>query len=143
MSNFARIADSPYAGGVLHKLEQITEILARIQYKRNYSFSAEIRYDLVYVIFKAKVEDSRSLPAQHQYDYSPPAHPGELPYMHPPKAVKMVDIQMALSLPYYVMESKEERTFLTWFRDSLFLFERHESLEWYRVDGELYEDPHA
>lgn len=141
MSNSVRIADSPYGGGVLAKLEEVTERLARINYKRGYSLSAEIRYDQVYVIFKAHVEDSRAKRyeprprAPYEYDFGIEPTRGQ--------AVKMVDIQMALSLPYHVSESNEERLFFTWIRDSLYLLERHESLEWLRVDGELYEDPHA
>lgn len=144
MSNFARIADSPYAGGVLHKLEETTERLARIKYKRGYTFSAEIRYDQVFVIFKAKVEDSRRPQPEVRYEIARFGEETPYPLSPLPNAQpKMVDIQMPVSLPYYVHESPEERMFFTWFRDMLQLFERHESLEWYRVDGELYEDPHA
>lgn len=129
MSTYARIADSPYAGGVLHKLEETTERLARIRYKRGYSFSAEIRYDQVFVIFKAHVEDSRWNVTQMRTLDDP--------------VRKMIDIQMAVSVPAYVLNSSTERSFYTWFRDRLFNFEQHESLEWYRVDDEIYKDPHA
>lgn len=128
MSNTVRIADSPYGGGVLAKLEKVTELLARIQYKPGYSVKAEIRYDQVFVIFNAHVIDSRQ--------YVPPV-------TYSGHALKMVDITMPVSVPYYVLDSGEERTLFTWIRDMLFQLERHESLEWLRVDGNLYEDPHA
>lgn len=128
MSNTVRIADSPYAGGVLHKLEEVTERLARINYKIGYSASAEIRYDQVFVIFKAHVVDSRQV--------IPPA-------TYSGHTLRMVDIQMPVSLPHYVLDAREERIFFTWVRDMLGHLEKHERDEWFRVDGELYEDPHA
>lgn len=43
-------------------------------------------------------------------------------------------------VPSYVIGKPEK--FAHWFQHALFSVERHESREWFRVDGEVFDDPH-
>jgi hypothetical protein len=60
-----------------------------------------------------------------------------------------IPVRIALPVPGYIFSIYEhqeldeaEKVFGKWLQESLFYIERHESREWLRKDGEIYDDPH-
>jgi hypothetical protein len=52
-----------------------------------------------------------------------------------------VEILHTGRVPSYLLDDDEE-TFIHWLAHFLQGVERHESREWFRVDGAIYDDPH-
>jgi hypothetical protein len=46
-------------------------------------------------------------------------------------------------IPIPVAEMFDEAIFADWLQRTLFVVEMHESREWLRRDGQIYDDPHA
>ena len=47
------------------------------------------------------------------------------------------------TVPPYIAEQRDEDLFAKWLQSALFDVERHESQEWLRRDGQIYDDPHG
>jgi hypothetical protein len=58
---------------------------------------------------------------------------------HPHETVKVGDRR---HVPSYVLEERNEELFAQWFQRWIISMEEHESREWLRRDGKIYDDPH-
>ena len=51
-------------------------------------------------------------------------------------------VQGRVPVPPYLADTRDEDAFARWLQHTLLDLERHESQEWLRRDGEIYDDPH-
>jgi hypothetical protein len=56
---------------------------------------------------------------------------------------RTVPVRSTNSIPPYIEEQRDEDLFARWLQSVLFEAERHESQEWLRRDGQIYDDPHG
>lgn len=56
---------------------------------------------------------------------------------------RTTEVSANFQLPYYVLDNRDEGLFAEWLQRCLMEAERHESREWLRRDGVIYDDPHA
>ncbi len=55
--------------------------------------------------------------------------------------VTPIEVAVAHVVPQYALE--DFVSFCEWLLDMIELFERHEMLEWFRVDGKMWRNPHV
>lgn len=60
--------------------------------------------------------------------------PGERP---------MVTVGWVQAVPVFILLGRDEDAFALWLLSTLISMERHETREWFRRDGEVFDDPHA
>lgn len=60
-----------------------------------------------------------------------------------PLGPRMVQVGFNERMPPSIAERQDAEQFARWLAGALMKLERHESREWLRRDGEIYDDPHA
>lgn len=55
---------------------------------------------------------------------------------------QQVEILHSFPVPYYIIEQGDEQLILKWLARTLQQVEIHESREWFRVNGAIYDNPH-
>ena len=58
---------------------------------------------------------------------------------NPGRTVKITGVQQ---IPYYVVEARDPDQFAQWLLHVLISLEEHEAREWFRRDGEIFDNPH-
>lgn len=56
---------------------------------------------------------------------------------------RTVPVRISFAVPLGLIGLRDEEVFARWLQGVLFEAERHESREWLRRDGVLFDDPHA
>lgn len=124
------------------------EILSRITYKPNVFFSADYhdgRWRLRIVMW---AEDSRKpfdpwkierreVESFFSYDQGV-VRPNFLEFVGPQRP--LMEVMGNFTIPFF--RDDEEEIFIHWFRQMIRGMEFHEMDEWFRLDGELTNDPH-
>lgn len=95
----------------------IEALLGRVTYKRDFEFCVLSDGPVAGPMIRAsmRVEDSR-------------------------RPSTFGSVQSTTTLP---LAFTDEYSFFSWFANWLIQLEKHESQEWFKVDGELFVDPHA
>lgn len=56
---------------------------------------------------------------------------------------RQIEIASRSMVPPYLAEMRDELEFTRWLQQAIFDIEMHESREWLRRDGKLFDNPHA
>lgn len=132
---------APWAGDSEQEqtLRMAQEFLGRFRYKPNWHFemTRQPQMGTPCVRIKVLVEDSRAV------DMYGPSNAWECPRCNSINGAPRIPIEGMYPIPMLSRMQAPEKLFFDFLHQCVWSVERHESDEWFRVDGELRHDPHA